>query len=132
MLRKTVIGIFMALLWVSVTWALESPLTITDMIAEPTIVNSCGKILISCRVSHSKGPLCIKHVAATVLYGRLNTSIPGFMMTEPTGIMSLNDGIFSLEIKAADIVSAVKIVFHAGNNERNEIDSEPILLIIQK
>lgn len=132
MIRKTVIGILMALLLVSVTWALESPLSITDMKVEPSIVNSGGKVLISCRVSHPEGPMFIKHVAATVLYGRLNTSYPRLYDDGTNGDNVPNDGIFSLEIKAADIASAAKIVFHAGDNERNEIDSDPILLIIQK
>jgi hypothetical protein len=42
-----------------------------------------------------------------------------------------NDGVYSLEIKAADIVGEEKIVFKAVDKYKNEVASEPVLITIE-
>ena len=52
-------------------------------------------------------------------------------MMEPMGDQIADDGIYSLEVKAPETVGEAEIVFHAVDTDKNEIDSEAIILTVK-
>ena len=128
---KSIITIISMFLLVSVSWAQDSALTISGMTVEPGYVGPDGKVLISCQVTHSDGPINIERVAATVSSGNLNSSYPMLHDDGTNGDMVAEDGIYSLEITAGNTAGEAKIVFIAVDTEQNEIESAPVTLIIQ-
>ena len=106
-------------------------LTITDMKVEPSTVSSGGKVVISCQVSHPLGPMHIEKVAATTFYGNWVTAYPELYDDGTNGDVTAEDGIYSLEIKAPESVGEVKIMFSAVDTDKNEIESEPIILRVE-
>jgi hypothetical protein len=119
------------LLLMSTSWAQESGLTITDVKVEPGVVNPGGKVLISCRVSHSKGPMVIERVAVTTSFGEWNVTYPSLYDDGTQGDSVGGDGIYSLLIKVPDITGEGKVVFHAADKEGNETESESTLLTLR-
>lgn len=132
-MRKMIISVLMLtlLFLFSFSWAQESTLTITDMKAEPSTVNPGGKVLISCRVTHSAGHMNIERVAATVSHGDWVTAYQKLYDDGTNGDALPDDGIYSLEIKVPDNAGEAKIVFHAVDIDKNEIDSESIILTVK-
>lgn len=131
----TKVGILLAILLLLVnygSWAQESGnLTITDIKVGPSTVNPGGKALISCRVSHALGPTHIERVAATAFHGDWVTGYPMLYDDGTHGDIAADDGVYSLEISAADTPCEEKIVFCAVDKDRNEIETEPVILIVQ-
>ena len=125
------LSILFFLLSINISWAQESTLTITDMKADLAIVSTGANVLISCRVSHSISPINIERVAATVSHGDWVTAYQKLYDDGTNGDVMSDDGIYSLEIKAPDNAGEAKIVFHAVDTDKNEIDSEPILFGIK-
>ncbi len=119
------------LLFISISWAQESPLLITDMKAEPSIINPGGQVLLTCQVNHPEGPMFINRVAATVYQGENNTGYPSLYDDGTNGDIEPGDGIYSLAITASNEAGAAQIIFHAVDAEEHEIDSDPISLTIQ-
>jgi len=119
------------LLFVNISWAQESPLTITNMKAEPDIVNTGGKVLITCQVDHTQGAMLIRKVAATIYHGERVTAYPVLYDDGTNGDTESGDGIYSLEIEAGDNACIAQIVFHAVDSDGNEIDSDPISITIE-
>ena len=103
-------------------------LTITDMKVEPSIINPGGKIVISCKVNHPLGPTQIERVAATLFYGNWCTAYPQLYDDGTNGDVTANDGVYSLEIKAPNSSGEVKIIFSAVDKDKDEVESEPIIL----
>lgn len=131
-MRKLFVTVSMLLfLLTAISWAEDSALTISGMTVEPGVVCPGAKVLISCQVTHSDGPLNIERVAATVSSGNLNSSYPTLYDDETNGDMVAEDGIYSLEITAGNTAGEAKIVFIAVDTEQNEIESAPATLIIQ-
>lgn len=89
------------------------------------------KILISCAVKHSIGPLAIFKVAASITTEKINSSYPILYDDGTHGDKVSGDGIYSLEITAPDVTGQAQIVFIAVDTEMNEIESEPISFMIQ-
>jgi len=119
------------LLVISISWAQENPLTITNMKAEPNIVAPGGNVLISCQATHIQGPAFIRVVAATAYHGEWMTEYPKLYDDGSNGDNEPGDGIYSRAIKAYDAAGTAEIVFHAADKDGNEIDSEPVYLTIQ-
>jgi hypothetical protein len=130
-MRRIIISILMLFLLFSVSVAQESVLTITDMKVEPSTVNPGGKVLISCKVTHSAGPMDIERVAATVFHGDWVTAYPKLYDDGTNGDKMADDGIFSIEIKAPNSAGEAKIVFSAVDKDKHEIESEPIILTVE-
>ena len=128
---KSIITIISMFLLVSVSWAEDSALTIADMTVEPGAVSPGGKVLISCRVTHTNGPMFIERVAATVSSGNLNSSYPMLYDDGTNGDKVAEDGIYSLEITAGNTAGEAKIVFIAVDTEQNEIESDTVILTVQ-
>ena len=125
------LSILFFLLCINISWAQESTLTITEMKADPAIVTSGTKVSISCRVIHSIGPMNIERVAATVSHGDWVTAYQKLYDDGTNGDLVSADGVYSLESKAPDNAGEAKIVFHAVDTDKNEIDSEPIILTVK-
>ncbi len=121
----------LVLLLTAVSWAQDSALTISGMTVEPGAVGPGGKVLISCQVTHSDGPLNIERLAATISSKNLNSSYPMLYDDGTNGDMMAEDGIYSLEITAGNTAGEAKIVFIAVDAEQNEIESAPVILTIQ-
>jgi len=131
-MKRVLITVSMLILLLSgISLAGDSPLTITDMTVEPGVVGPGGKVLISCQVTHSDGPMNIERVAATVSSGNLNSSYPMLYDDGTNGDKVAEDRIYSLEITAGNTAGEAKIVFIAVDTEQNEIESAPVTLTIQ-
>ncbi len=130
-MRIIISGMLMFLLLSGIAWTQESTFTITDMKAEPAAISQGGKALISCKVTHSAGPMNIERVAATVFHGDWVTAYPMLYDDGTNGDKMTEDGIYSLEITAADSPTEEQIVFSAVDKDRNEIESEPIILTVK-
>jgi hypothetical protein len=130
-MRIIISGMLMFLLLSGIAWTQESTFTITDIKAEPAAISPGGKALISCKVTHSAGPMNIERVAATVFHGDRVTAYPMLYDDGTNGDIASEDGIYSLEIKSPDTVGEAKIVFHAVDTDKNEIDSEAIILTVK-
>jgi len=131
MVRTTVVSTLIILLLFSFSWAQEPTLTATDMKAEPSPVNAGGKVLISCRVVHSVGLPEIGQVGATIFHGNWVTAYPMLYDDGTKGDKVADDGIYSLEISAPDTPGEAKIFFSAVDKDKNEIESEPIILVVK-
>ena len=131
MRKKIYMLIIVVLFFTSFTWAQESSLTITDRKTNPTIVNPGGKVLISCKVSHSEDPVFIGRVAATVYYDKWTTAYSMLYDDGTHGDIESDDGHFSLEIIAGKNPGMAQVIFHALDNNGHEIDSNPISFTIQ-
>jgi hypothetical protein len=131
-MRSGIISISIFLLLVSFSWGQESFLSIVDTKVDPSNVDAGGRVVISCQVTHSDGPINIERVAARVSSGNLNTSYPMLYDDGTNGDMVAEDGIYSLEITTAgNTAGEAKIVFIAVDTERNEIESAPVILTIK-
>ena len=109
----------------------SSKFELTNGKVEPGNVSPLGKVLISCQVSHPLGPMHIKNVAATVYQGGWITTHPVLYDDGTHGDVTADDGIYSLEIQAAKTPSEARIVFYASDKDRNEIESEPVILVVK-
>ena len=130
-MNKKLAMLSILLLLLTATWAQGGTITISDTKAEPGTTSTGGKVLISCQVTHSDGPMNIERVAATVSSGNLNSSYPMLYDDETNGDKVAEDGIYSLEITAGNTAGEAKIIFIAVDTEQNEIESAPIILTIQ-
>lgn len=131
-MKKIFVTVSMSvLLLTAVSWAQDSALTISGMKVEPGAVGPGGKVLTSCQVTHSNGPLNIERVAATISSGNLNSLYPMLYDDGTNGDTVAEDGIYSLEISAGNTPGEAKIVFIAMDTEQNEIESAPVTLTIQ-
>lgn len=131
MMRRIIIGILMILLLLSFSWAQESTLSISDMKVKPSSVSPGGTVLISCKVTHADGTLFIERVAATSNHGKWNTSYPMLYDDGTHGDKVENDGVYSLEINAPDTAGEAKIILSVVDKDKNEIESEPIILTVK-
>lgn len=104
---------------------------ITETNVETVTINPAGKVIISCLVSHPAGSLQIKAVGATAFHGRWITTYPVLFDDGTHGDKVAGDGIYSLKIQAADKPCEEKIVFYAADNDGNEVESEPVILIVK-
>ena len=112
-------------------WAQEPALNITEMKAEPSVVHSGERAVISCRVSNATSSTGIERVAAVASFSEWNTLFPKLYDDGTNGDKVAGDGIFSLEIQANVQHGEIKIVFNAVDKERNETESEPIFLTVR-
>jgi len=123
--------VFFFLLSVCNSWAQERALKITEMKTEPNVVNSGGRVVISCRVSHAKSSTSIERVAAVASFSEWNTLFPNLYDDGTNGDKVAGDGIFSLMIQVSVQAGEIKILFNAVDKEGQETESEPILLIVK-
>ena len=121
----------LVLLLTGVSWAEESALSISDMKVGPSTVSPGSRALISCRVSHSEGPMHIERVAATAFHGDWVTTYPMLYDDGTHGDIVAEDGVYSLEIKAAESPCEEQILFSAVDKDRNEVESEPVMLTVE-
>ncbi|MFH1146223.1 MAG: choice-of-anchor X domain-containing protein [Pseudomonadota bacterium] len=131
MRTKTCFLMMIFLLAVNVAWGEEPMMTITDAKVDPGTVGAGGTILISCRVTHSVSPNAVERVAATVFAGN---RVAGYQMLYDDGTngdKTAYDGVYSLEIEAPKTPGEAKVVFNAVDTEKNETESEPVVLMIQ-
>lgn len=128
---RIIIVILVIVLSFGFSWAQEPALTITDMQVEPSIVNSGERVLISCQVEHPMGPMEIEHVGAIAFYGNWVTAYPMLYDDGTHGDKIANDSVYSLEIDVPDTSGEVKIVFSAVDKDKNEVESEPIILKVE-
>lgn len=131
MTRNIIFSLLIFSLLVSISWAQESTLSITDMKAIPNAVSSGDRVLISCRVTHSNGSTFIERVTATVFHGKWTTQYSMLYDDGTHGDKIAEDGIYSLEIKASDTALKQKIVFQATDKDKFEIESEPVILTVK-
>jgi hypothetical protein len=131
--NKLIITILSILLITSSSLLADEPskFELTNGNVEPGNVSPLGKVLISCHVSHPLGPMHIENVAASVYHGGWITTHPVLYDDGTHGDVTPDDGIYSLEIKAATTPCEAKIVFHASDKDRNEIESEPVILVVK-
>jgi len=120
-----------ALLVSTVALAQEVPLKITEMKSEPSGVSPGGIVLLSCRVSHSKGPMVIERVAVTTSFEQWSAMYPSLYDDGTHGDSVGGDGIYSLLIRVPDVTGEAIVVFHASDKEGNETESEPTLLTLR-
>jgi hypothetical protein len=114
------------------SWAQESGgLSITNTMVEPSTVSIGGMVLISCRVSHTSESTHIERVAATVFHGTWISTYPMLYDNGTNGDRIADDGIYSLEIDAPGSAGEARITFDAVDKDRNEIESEPIILTVK-
>ena len=104
---------------------------LTNTRVEPGNMSPLGKVLISCQASHPLGPMHIENVAASVFHGGWITTYPVLYDNGTHGDVTPDDGIYSLEIQAAKTPCEASIVFHASDKDRNEIESEPVILVVK-
>jgi hypothetical protein len=114
-----------------ICWAQASELNIEATKVEPGIVYPGDPLFIMCRINHPEGFSAIESVGATAYYGKWITTFPALYDDGTHGDQVANDGIYSLEIKAANIVGEEKIVFKAVDKYKNEIESEPVVITIE-
>ncbi len=100
------------------------------MKAEPKAGGPGETVIISCRVSHPQGPTFVDRVAANVFGEDRNTTYPMLYDDGTHGDKVAGDGVYSLEIQAPDTASEVRIVFVAVDKDRNEIESEPVIVTV--
>jgi len=113
------------------SWAQQPALNITKMKAEPDVVNSGERVIISCRVSHAKSSTSIERVAAVASFSEWNILFPNLYDDGTNGDKVAGDGIFSLMIQVSVQAGEIKILFNAVDKEGEETESEPILLIVK-
>jgi len=133
-MRKRLIIVSLAILLItSISLAADAPskFELTNGKVEPANVSPLGKVLISCQVSHPLGPMQVENVAASVFHGGWITTYPVLYDNGTHGDVTPDDGIYSLEIQAAKTPCEASIVFHASDKDRNEIESEPVILVVK-
>jgi len=131
MVRSVIVSTVLILSLLSLSWAQESALTITDMKVEPSIVNAGERVLISCKVNHSLGLTEVEQVGAIAFHGNWVTTYPMLYDDGTHGDRVENDGVYSLEINAPATTGNTKIIFNAVDKDKNEIESEPIILTVE-
>ena len=133
MSNRLMITILSILLITSSSLSADEPsrFILTNTRVEPGNMSPLGKVLISCQVSHPLGPMHIENVAASVHHGGWITTYPVLYDNGTHGDLTPDDGIYSLEIQAAKTPCEASIVFHASDKDRNEIESEPVILVVK-
>jgi hypothetical protein len=125
------VTILIFFLSVSVSWAQQPALNITEMKTEPNIVNSGERVVISCRVTNATSSMGIERVAAVASFSEWNTLFPNLYDDGSNGDKVAGDGIFSLEIQVSVQPGEIKILFNAVDKEGEETESEPIFLTVK-
>ena len=131
---KSTFGMFVLpvlLLSAGIGWAEKSHVTIVDASVKPVTVDPGETVLISCRVVCPDGPSSVEAVAATADHGNWVTTFPKLYDDGTHGDEVANDSVYSLEIQAAYGPGEEKIVFIAVDRDRNEIESEPLILKVE-
>lgn len=111
--------------------AQQSRLSITDMKVEPATVKAGGKVRLSCRVVHPGGSGAIERVAATVSEKDRVTGYPRLYDDGTHGDKAAQDGLYSIVIAVSDVSGERKIRFQAVSTDKQEVESEPILLKVK-
>jgi hypothetical protein len=133
-MRKRLIIVSLSILLItSISISADEPskFELTNGKVEPGNVSPLEKVLISCQVSHPLGPMHIENFAASVHHGGWITTHPVLYDNGTHGDVTADDGIYSLEIQAAKTPGEARIVFHASDKDRNEIESEPVILVVK-
>jgi hypothetical protein len=73
----------------------------------------------------------IENVAASVYHGGWITTHPILYDDGTHGDITPDDGIYALEIQAAKTPCEARIVFYASDKDRNEMESEPVILVVK-
>ena len=131
--NRLMITILSILLITSSSLSADEPsrFILTNTRVEPGNMSPLGKVLISCQVSHPLGPMQVENVAASVYHGGWITTHPVLYDDGTHGDITPDDGTYSLEIQAAKTPSEARIVFYASDKDRNEIESEPVILVVK-
>ena len=106
-------------------------LSVTESNVSPNSVNINSSALLTCRVSHSEGNENVRVVAASLSTGKANTSYPVLYDDGTNGDAQAEDGIYSIEITAPDTAGEASIVFVAVDTENNEVESDPVVLVVE-
>jgi hypothetical protein len=129
---RLLIGILLAVAFVATPLRAQQPgLSITDMKVEPATVKAGGKVRLSCRVVHSAGSGVIERVAATVSEKDRVTGYPSLYDDGTHGDKAAQDGLYSIVIAVSEIPGERKIRFQAVSTDKQEVESEPILLKVK-
>jgi hypothetical protein len=131
---KTTFGVGLVLLMVCFTGlslAQEKTLSVTEMKASPAVVKPGRKVLISCRVTDTRGPMLVQRVAATVRGDDQGRSYPVLYDDGTNGDKAPRDGVFSLKITAPKKPGEVKVFFHAVATDKQEVESEAITFTVR-
>jgi hypothetical protein len=120
------------LLFAGLCFAQEARLLITGMNTEPPTARPGDNVLLSCRVVHSAGLENIERVAATVIDTERTTTFTTLYDDGTHGDKSAQDGVYSLLITVSKNPGGRRIVFHAMDKQRHEVDSEPVFLTVKQ
>jgi hypothetical protein len=124
-------AVFMVTFFVNVSAAQQPGLSITDMKVEPATVKSGGKARLSCRIIHPAGSGAIERVAATVAEKDRVTGYPRLYDDGTHGDKTAGDGLYSIVIRVSEVSGERKIRFQAVSTDKQEVESEPILLKVK-
>jgi hypothetical protein len=131
---KTILGVGFIVLMVCFTGlslAQEETLSVTEMKASPAVVKPGRKVLISCRVTDTRGPMFIQRVAATAKGVDLGTTYPMLFDDGTNGDKVSRDGVYSLKITAPKKPGEVKVFFYAVSTDKKEVESDAITFTVK-
>jgi hypothetical protein len=116
---------------VSTSGAQQPGLSIVDMRVEPATVKSGGKVRLSCRIICPAGSGAVERVAATVSEKDRVTGYPRLYDDGTHGDKAAQDGLYSIVIRVSEVTGERKIRFQAVSIDKQEIESELILLKVK-
>jgi hypothetical protein len=119
------------LLLVSMALVGERVITIEDMRVAPNPVGVGARVVISCRVAHTKGRDLIDRVSATLQGEERGAGYSQLYDDGTHGDRVAGDGVYSLEIDAFGPPGEQRLVFQALDSRRIEVESEPIILQVK-
>lgn len=124
------IVLFLSVFFTAVPWAAAGTLSITEMKAEPAVVQPGGKVVLSCRAIDTRGPMFVERVAASARSVDRGIAYPK-LFDDATHGDKARDGVYSLEITAPERAGEFKITFHAVATDKEEHESEAITLTVR-
>lgn len=111
--------------------ALAEDFEIQEVVVAPAVAGPSAKVLITCRISHPSGPLAIERVAADLTHGNLHLAYPMLYDNGENGDDIPGDGVFSLLIDAGAEPGEYQIVCTVVDADKTEIQSDPVILMVQ-
>lgn len=116
----------------SASWASNiSPITISDLKANPAPASAGGAVVISCRVSHSSGLSSIERVFATLSLNNRSTSYSRLYDDGSHGDSKPADGVFSLQISAPPVAGEARVIFSVLDESKVEVESDPLVFSVK-
>lgn len=123
--------LIVAAVGVGMSWAQPPALTVTDMKVEPATVKPGGKVRLSCRVDQGGGSGAVERVAATLAEKDRVTGYPRLYDDGTHGDKAAGDGLYSIVVRVSEAPGERKIRFQAVSTDKQEIESDPVILMVK-